>query len=192
MRKLTIFLLFITLLAMVSASVAQNAVEIEIFVEPDSLTVYVPGNQPVSLQGIGFETVVNGQRQTFYLFEYNAFATFRPEFVPTPICFRLERAGSARVLPQQCPPAQTVFQPLAAPDVWWFDAVTGNSQTFTVVQGVTPVAFCPAGQVRCRITYTLPTPTPAPAATFTPIPTNTPAPTDTPVPTATMANPSVA
>ncbi|MEM6284265.1 MAG: formylglycine-generating enzyme family protein [Chloroflexota bacterium] len=49
MRKLTIFLLFITLLAMVSASVAQNAVEIEIFVEPDSLTVYVPGNQPVSL-----------------------------------------------------------------------------------------------------------------------------------------------
>ncbi|MBZ0293141.1 MAG: hypothetical protein K8L99_11305 [Anaerolineae bacterium] len=163
---------------------AQPSTDVTIFIDADSLTLSVSGNQLISLQGLGFEVFDSAGRSTYYLDQYEAFKVFRPNEIPTPICFRLERTASNRVLPIACDPNRTIFQSLADADVFWYNAITGQSATIQLVRDTIPLDFCAAGQSVCRVIYIPPTFTP----TFTPTSTLTPTltPTFTPTATATL------
>ena len=53
---------------------AQNPVDLTIFRDEDSLTIFVPGNTPVSLQGFRFEfTTSAGQRDSKRLEDFPSF-----------------------------------------------------------------------------------------------------------------------
>ncbi|MEM6282501.1 MAG: formylglycine-generating enzyme family protein [Chloroflexota bacterium] len=196
MRVLPTVLAVLVLMAGVSVveTVAQDPteqppVEIIIFPERDSLTVYVPGNQVISLEGLAFEVVVDGNRETFVLFEYTSFVTYRPDTITAPACFRLERIGTQeeRVLQGECPSANTAFQALAEANVWWHDDIRGHRLSFDVLQQtdeqIDVIVTCGAGQQRCLAPYAQP-PLTATPVTVTPAQGGPVAPTATPLPLA--------
>src|SRR5262245_31085831 len=93
--KYRIGLILIGLCALLVGMVrAQQNVAIAVYVDNDSLTVYIPGNETVSLQQLGFEVATVRGRETYYLENYDAFISLRFNAVRAPVCFRFERIGS--------------------------------------------------------------------------------------------------
>lgn len=168
--------LIVLLLMTLPSAVAQDDVEITIFVDQDTLVVYVPGNQPVSLQDLGFEVVINDTRQLFRLDQFPAFKTVRFDVVPTPICFRLARDGSNRALPLECDSDRTLTQSLANANVFWYDSVANYIRTLLLMSGADSLDLCAAGQASCSFVYVPPafTPTPITPTLITVLPATSP------------------
>lgn len=184
--KQSIFTLLIIILALfcLNFAAAQAPVEIMIFVDPESLTLSITGDQLVSLQGFGFEVVRGDQRVIYYLDQFEAFRAFRSSEVPAPICFHMKRATSNLPLPMACDANRTIIQPLSESDVFWFNQVTQQPLTIQVIRDTTPLDFCAAGQTSCHMFYIPPTFTPT--VTLTPTATSTPTSTPTLTPTSTL------
>ncbi len=160
----------------------QSPFEIQVFVDNDTLIVYVPQAGLVSLDGLGLQVQRNGQNESYRLQDYPAFG-IPFSTVITPVCFRLREAGTQIPLPTQCPPNATFTQDLAPVNVFWYDPVANTPRTITLILNGMPFAYCPAGNNLCVSTFTPPTHTPIPTATITP--TITPTPEFTPTPTLT-------
>jgi hypothetical protein len=185
MARYSLYLLsFITVLFSMPAQ-AQELIEVSVYIEPDSLTIFVPGSQHVSLLGIGFETMIDGERHSFFLEDYDSFMPLRFESLPTPLCLRLERFNSSSPFPLACNDIPTLQQLLATPDVFWYDPTQRATRTLILVRRAEPLSICPAGEATCTLEYVQPTITPLPAD-FTPSLTPTRSPTTTPT-----AEPSV-
>lgn len=177
---------------------AQTPVEFMLFLDFDSLTLSIPDTDaPVSLQDFAFETVIQRQRTTFRLDEFETFAALRFNALPTPLCLRLENARADSPLPLNCPPTRTITQRLSNADVFWYDVSARNTRTVLIVGGVEDI-FCAAGQVSCRLEYA-PSMTPTPLLTLTPAltatanstpPPSTAAPMDDSTPRATILIPA--
>lgn len=133
-----------------------DGVDVTIFVDAESLTVYVPGNQPVALDGFGFEVEIDGQPQTFPLFEYPSLRGIPLDLVEAPICFRLVLDTSTRVAPAPCADATLSRQRLTASDIFWYDTSINAPRPFTIVSGMVPVEFCTDGEPECTLTYRIP------------------------------------
>lgn len=155
-KLLSFFLLSLILFCMFTPAAAQEAVSLSVFVERDSLTVYIPGNLPVSVLELGFEGTIGGQRRIYYLADYAGFASLRFDNVATPICFRLIADGSDDTLPLDCPPAQTFIHRLASADVFWYDFVAQSKITVLLLQGSNSIDTCPSGTPRCSLIYITP------------------------------------
>jgi hypothetical protein len=161
----------------------QTGVNFTLYLDNESLTLYVPaqsGGSSVSLLDFAFETALsNEQRVTYRLDRFAVFQALRFNAVPTPICFQVRLSGSTPTLPLDCDGVTTLVHPLAAADVFWYDAGANARRTLLILGGSTN-AICPAGQVQCDLVYQPPIPTPTP--TWTPSPTATSTPTITPTP----------
>ncbi len=167
MRKLIPFTLLLIVLVTVSAAAAQDPFEVFVYVDRDTLTLYVPASGVISLEGIGFQVQVNDTARTVDLADYPAFGLPFDQ-LPTPICFRLRSSGSRTPLPQACSSAITLTQDLAAADVFWYDAVAETSRVILVTQNGTPFTICPSGASECTGEFTPPEVTSTPAPTETP------------------------
>ncbi len=160
---------------------AQTPFEIQVFVDNDTLIVYVPQAGVVFLEGLGLQVQRSGQNEAYRLQDFPAFG-IPFSTVITPACFRLREAGTQIPLPMECPPTATFTQDLAPVNVFWYDPVANTPRTITLTLNGMPFAYCPAGNNLCVSIFTPPTYTPPPTATITPTITNTPEFTLTPTP----------
>ncbi len=170
---LTIMLILLNVGVVLSQAEPVNLI---IFRDVDSLTLYIPGNQPVSLQGLTLEVeTATGARISHLLEEFPSFRGLPFNRVPTPICLRLEREGISRTPPIECQNILTLFQIIPAVDIFWYDDATNQGRLVLLLRAQSDErsTFCPPQDSRCEMTY-------IPPAT---IPTAIVAPTDTPVPT---------
>jgi formylglycine-generating enzyme required for sulfatase activity len=153
---------------LIQAQGTFNPVNITIYRDNDTLTLFVPEQGSVSLAGFAFR--VDGE--PYLLEDFPAFRGIPFDNVPTPICFRLARAGSSSPLPLECPPSLTLVQALSDGDVFWYDDVMVISITIVIQIGDATQGFCGAGQDTCDMSVIAPV-----------LPTATPP--DGPTPTAT-------
>lgn len=121
-----------------------------IFRDLDTFTLYAPAQGAVSLIGLAY--VVNGEN--YGLDSFLGFRGLPFDQYPTPVCFRLIRAGANSPLPRDCVSALILTHTLNNADVFWYDAVLGQELTVIVVGGEAFQGFCPSGQSRCEITFT--------------------------------------
>jgi hypothetical protein len=150
LTSLSLAVLAITLIVLsMSVVQAQNAVELTIFRDEDSLTIYVPGNQPVPLLSLGFEVTIGEGRRLFLLQDYEAFDSLYFNNVPTPICFRLERQGSNKPVPQNCHEITLLIQPLTDADIFWYDQTLKQHRTVLLMLGL-PIEM-PIRPIPCSI-----------------------------------------
>ncbi len=156
MSKTVLLLISLLLVPLYGVSSQGTDVDITFFLDEESLTVYVPGNRLVSLEGFGFEVVIGEERRTFFMDEFSSFRAIRFEAVPTPICFRLERNGSRNPLPMECQNGMTLIHALSASNIFWYDTNSRQVRTIVLVQRSDTLGFCPAGQNVCDLVYTPP------------------------------------
>jgi hypothetical protein len=194
MTKKTYFLIILSTLILTlfafGNTYAQQPVEVTVFVDEDSLTVYVPSGQVISLEEFGFEATTTTGRQLYRLQDYSAFLPLRFNTIGTPICFRLQRENREQVVETECQNVTTLTQKLSDANIFWYDASNNQNRTLLVLQGETPQGICPAGQPICRVNYVPPTftPTPTDTPTNTPTATATYTPTNTPTSTSTYTS----
>ncbi|PJF39297.1 MAG: hypothetical protein CUN54_09020 [Phototrophicales bacterium] len=128
-------------------------IELTIFRDNDSVTLFIPTAATVSLTDIALQvTTTQGVTIT------NALTGF-PSLLPldnltTPICLRLERDGAGGVAPLECQrlsSEQVRIQPLAAPNIFWRDDVGGSGRVIIILQNGASVGTCPAGQATCDL-----------------------------------------
>ncbi|MHB8624591.1 MAG: DPP IV N-terminal domain-containing protein [Aggregatilineales bacterium] len=166
----------ITGLLLVSVATVEaqstNIVDITLIRDRDSLTVFVPGAQPISLRGFYFQVERNGTPKQIQLESYSIFQSLNFDKIQGPICLRLLRNGSSPQIPQKCIDIQsTVTQFLADADVFWVDPGSGVELPISIGNdGSAPFTTCTIDP-ECTIHYLL-SPTLTPTDTLTP--TSTP------------------
>jgi Tol biopolymer transport system component len=143
------------ILLLMGVAQAQEAVSITLFLDEDSLTVFVPDSGTVSLEGIGLEVDTGAGLITRFLQDYPAFLGLPFNSLPTPICLRLERTGSSAPLPISCPsqPNRLFIQNLANADIFWFDSATNQGRLVRLTRRSEVLDFCAAGQSECSLAY---------------------------------------
>lgn len=126
----------IALFAAVGAVNAQDAVQIVVFRDEDSLTIYVPGEGQVSLQGLQIQdaTGYNHLLQAYVDFQHINFSR-----IAAPVCLRLVRDDSRTTAPQACATAEQHLQTLTNADVFWHDAFMNQTSIISVIGDATQV-----------------------------------------------------
>ncbi|MBZ0301968.1 MAG: tetratricopeptide repeat protein, partial [Anaerolineae bacterium] len=148
MVKLSAFLLMICALLVFRAPsvLSQDAVEIRIFRDADSLTVYVPQQGEVSLNGLTFEvTIRKGDTEQTLARPLPSFPEFRAlpfDHLSAPLCLRLERSGSPMPAPIDCASVEMIVQPLAQDDLFWYDAALKQNRLLLVKNGALEPQVC--------------------------------------------------
>ncbi|NDJ63254.1 MAG: formylglycine-generating enzyme family protein [Chloroflexi bacterium] len=157
-RTLLLFtlLIMITLVLAFGAALAQqeDGVPVTVFVDEDSLSVYVPSRGVVSLAGLGFRWTEGDETESFYLDEFPAFA-IPFDTLPTPVCFRLVRADTELPPPPECAVAETrlIEQPVEALGTFWFSPALTETRTLLLLNEESVLDLCPAQQNVCMFTY---------------------------------------
>jgi tetratricopeptide (TPR) repeat protein len=142
---LTMLTFFALLFAAPSA--AQDAIDLTLYRDADSLTIFAPSVP----YGLALQvTLPDGRTLTQSLVAYPAFRGAQPD---APACFRLERAGSASPAPQDCPRAQIHIQTLTDGDVFWHDSTLNQDFTLLIVRDEQIYGVCAAGISRCSATF---------------------------------------
>ncbi|HEX2907551.1 MAG TPA: hypothetical protein VHO69_11855 [Phototrophicaceae bacterium] len=171
---------------------AQQPVNVVLARDANTLTLYVPPQATISLQGLRFDVITDSGIITKYLHDYASFALIKFPPLPSPICFRFVRAGTENPLFEACPPSATLTHEISDADVFWYDLTRNLHRTIVVSGNTMPTGvICANAAIVCEIVYvpptftpTVPTPTPN-TATLTAmyaVPTATPTPTITPTP----------
>jgi hypothetical protein len=178
-----IVLLLLALVIFAETSViAQEDVNIVIFVDRDYLIIYVPGNVRVSLQDLAIEVGIDGGHEVKRLDDYGEFQILDWGNVPTPICFRWVRAGTIPPLDDECDPDSTPTRITSASGVFWYDTGANRPRSLLLIRDANPpkpLGYCYTGSVRCNIIYDPPTFTPTAFSTQAPTLTSTPSATPT-------------
>ncbi len=165
-RLLFVGINILALLLFVGSLKAQATISGTIFIDDDSLTVYIPAGGPVSLRGFGFQVTLNDQTETYLLERYPAFSIPFDNILP-PICFRLFRNGSNLTSPTQCPSTITLTQYLADGEVFWHDNTTNQRRTLSLIPNTLGMRFLPAGVDSLSLNFSQPAPTPSLTLTST-------------------------
>lgn len=143
------------MLLMSNFASAQPAVDIQIFRDEDSFTIYVGGTEPVSLQGLRMEVVDGrGNTATYGLEKYIKFRGLHPfDSIPAPLCLRLVRQGSEIPPPIDCNTALVILiQELADADIFWIDPISQQGIIVSLVS-VTNSEICPPQQALCQFSF---------------------------------------
>ncbi|MBN1285815.1 MAG: formylglycine-generating enzyme family protein [Anaerolineae bacterium] len=155
------------------AALAQDSIDIIIYIDEDSLTVYVGNWEPIFIEDLVFR-VGDGEvspLETHPLKEYSTFKESDFRFIHDPFCFRLERHGSQKPVPQICQqsPAGLRTHPLSDVDIFWYDDIRHVGHIVSILNGeIEAKEQC---QVRageeCHVNYPRidPDPTPFPSPT---------------------------
>lgn len=133
---------------------AKDPVQMVIYRDEDSFTIYLPTQGSVSLEGLRLEFIENDNRVSRRLDDFPQFTIFAPyDNVPTPICLRLERNESRSIPPLDCQPAAKIVQLLAPVDVFWFDPDINQSRTVQIVTVSETLFTCPPQQASCELDF---------------------------------------
>ncbi|MGB1285182.1 MAG: hypothetical protein ACPG7F_01515 [Aggregatilineales bacterium] len=129
----------------------DNDANAVVFIDEESLTVYVPEDAAADLSGVEFlVNNTNNDIETKSLASYSTFAGILSN--AEGLCFRLMRSGASSPLAQQCNSSRTITQQLTGADVFWYDSVGGNFRSVRVAEDGALYGICGAGQNRCEIT----------------------------------------
>lgn len=145
----------VTLFALSIVIAQQEETDIVIFADEDSLTVFIDGNQTVSLIGLSFEVNLDGRRQQRFLSDYQQLDELRFDSIPTPICLRLQRVNPREPVPSVCPRDRIFIQQISAGEVFWWDNFERQTRTLNIMQNEQLLEACPGGFARCDVTYTI-------------------------------------
>ena len=161
--------LILTLIAILFGGVGlihaqeSDTVEITIFRDPNSLTIYMSAQGEVSLNGLTFEVVRRvGQQEQIITRPLHNFPEFRVlpfTSLTGPLCLRLEVHNTQSPAPLDCGEGELYLQGLNEDDVFWYDSSFNVNRLITVKSGGEPVDFCPED---CAIAY-VPSPFTIPA-----------------------------
>ncbi len=150
------------LLFSLTTLLAQESISVVVFPDEDSFTVWIPGNEQVSLEGIGFEAVVDGELITIFLEDQPSFS-IRFDNMLRPKCFHFMRPNlpNAAQIPSSCPRDATLVQELQPNEIFWIDS-QDNLLTVSIVQRSQILGpICAAHRPRCDLSYPQPTPIPS-------------------------------
>jgi hypothetical protein len=154
-------------------------VPITLFRDSDSLAVFV--GEPVNLSGLALQAVtLTGEVITRRLEDYASLRGLPFGQLPTPICFRLVRAGSAVPVVSACQIPLLLSQPLANADIFWHDSVSQTGRLISVLLDEDVIGLCPPTSEQCPVDVPLRESTPTPTPSTTPDETATPTLTPTP------------
>ena len=130
--------------------------ELMLFVEDESLTLYVPGDGTlVSLEGIAFQVGSVDDPEIYRIDDYRSFDGLDFTNLPTPNCIRLRLDGWTGPWPQEChgvPENNRFPHDLIEGNMFWLDAL-GGRRLIKILRGTDIVGQCPAGQPRCEIQF---------------------------------------
>jgi hypothetical protein len=167
----TLFAAVLLILISLAVALAQGPVptSLTLYADENSFIVYVPAsNGPVSLRGLTFEVALEGETTpySYRLEDYPGFSNLNFDAIPSPICFRLIRNGTAPVRPNPCR-ADEVHDYIFSSEshIFWYDSLNGIYRTIDVVVGETPISRCSMATHECSTGYIPPTssaPTPTP------------------------------
>jgi len=141
MKRPSLALMFVIfLLGILMSTSAQATIRIDIYRETDRLTIYVGGNQPVNLDGLGFQITLNGAPQSQrYLKDYPVFKGVNLTNLPTPACFVIRSLQANAPLPTDCQnitlTTSIYTQSIQVPEIFWYDAVNFQPRLFTLFNG---------------------------------------------------------
>jgi hypothetical protein len=179
--KLFVFSLFLWSIAV---SLAQGGTTLQLFVERDSLTLYVASG-PLWLGDLEFRTLdAQGAIQSVRLWDDFDVLQITGGYADAGTCFVYTLSDSTPPLQDACSQPNRVFRRDATrADVFWYDFVTNRSRTVTVFgTGVSSFTgeTCPPDLPACQLSWNvipslMPSPTEIsiipPTSTFTPTPT---------------------
>ncbi|MBZ0294904.1 MAG: hypothetical protein K8L99_20245 [Anaerolineae bacterium] len=148
------------------------SITLTLFLDENSLTLYVPqADVPVVLSDLAFQVQIGTDTVVRKLADYASFLGLPFDDLPTPICFRLVRAGTNSPLPLECQNIRLVLiQSLASADVFWFDPLAAGARLVTVYQDIELVGICQTTEAGCPVDVILAAvmATPFSTATLTP------------------------
>jgi hypothetical protein len=120
-----------------------------VFRDADTFTLYAPEQGEISLVGLAFVM----DDESYSLENFGAFRGLPYNRVPTPICFRLARAGANIPLAQDCATALILTQALQNADVFWYDSVLVQDFVVLIQRDGETQGICASGQVECTISF---------------------------------------
>jgi hypothetical protein len=154
---LVISVALLTLLALtVTRTAAQETVDVTVFRDEETLTLFVDGNLPVSLEGLEFSVETStGEIEVYALDSFVAFRGLDFTELDPPICFRLEYSQTDSPPPSVCLPAPDyrpllVRQRLSLPDIFWYDR-NAVSDLIVTINGAGEERECAAEE--CPLEY---------------------------------------
>ncbi len=153
MRK-GLFLIFsVIAIFWIPSIFSQDPIQIEIIGDKDSLTIHIPGNQSVSIQGLGFEVQDDDNSLFYYLNEFEVFKGLLSD-LKTPICLRLFRSNVTPILPGRCDGDTTINQVVSNSDVFWYDSTLGNFRVLNILSPWKSIQLCDLSNSVCEVEYT--------------------------------------
>ncbi len=131
----------------------SQPVQFSIFHDKDSFTIYIPGNQPVSLDGLRFQ-FIDAYRKIVQraIQDYRQFLDLPFDALPAPMCLVLMRHNMDDPLPTQCSdinPTHVIQQDVANADVFWYDRITAQIRKIEIFLGSSYVGSCPGNLDEC-------------------------------------------
>jgi hypothetical protein len=152
---LSLLLIFIMQLegkVMLAQDDELHTVEVIMYRDLNSWTLFIPDQGVVSLWELAFEVALNdGNISQYNLRDYPAFAGGLSA-ISTPVCLTLERNESEHPLPLKCVNNTIYLQNLNKVDIFWYDDVINQERTVFLVTAKER-AICPAGQSECRMIF---------------------------------------
>jgi hypothetical protein len=148
----------VLVVALARPVLAQDEVAFTLFRDEESLTVFVDGNQPVSLAGLTFEvTTLTGETERYPLDIFSAFLGLDFTELPTPICLRLEYSRTDLQPPVEClstPDVRVLMsrQLLSRANLFWYDSAAEVFRALTVTGGEEN-QLCLPGEDFCDLVY---------------------------------------
>ena len=150
------FIAVIVLSAGIVHAQTSEEVAITVFRDSGSLTIYVPEQGEISLNGLTLEIVRQADREqqliTRPIQSFPAFRTLPFDSLATPLCLRLERNGTEVPVPPDCTTQEIHVQSLGSDDALWYDTETSLNQFALLKSGSNILGYVCAQQ--CDFIYT--------------------------------------
>ncbi len=136
-------------LSMPSPQPTTHKPNLILFREEDALFIYVPADDPISLEEVIF--VVSSQNKSYSLKDFRAFQGLDFSDIRQPLCFVLQPGDSRASFPMVCLEDVSLhIENISAADVFWFDVTTGQHLLITLMKKDQVIGVCPAANSMCE------------------------------------------
>jgi hypothetical protein len=129
---------------------AQSSIELTFLRNWNSLTVIVPSNQSVSLQGLRF-VIKDAQGNIFDRKLQDDFEKFILTNISTPTCLQIVGDNLSYSLPSACVGKKNILRQGAYDS--WFDMFANVEQTLLIFNNNTLMGNCATGESQCFVKY---------------------------------------
>lgn len=138
------------------ASVAQEATELIVIVERDTLLIYILDGDTAPLRDLAFRVIAGDRYVNIFLADYSVFGASALARLGSPGCLIFQRAGSPDPRSNACgrlPETGILTQSIPPENVFWWDSATDRRRALIVQQADARLTACPADNAECAIFY---------------------------------------